>query len=375
MIMITIIGAGLGGLTLARVLHLHGCEVEIHDADASPTARHQGGMLDIHEDTGQAALRAAGLFEAFRALILDEGDALRVLDKTGTVWIDQDGNGERPEVQRGALRNLLLSSLPAGTIRWGSLVVAARPLDHGGYDVSFADGRVLRTEVLIGADGAWSKLRPLLSDDVPTYSGLSFVEARIRQAPKNHPELAAVVGKGLMFALSDGKGLIAHREPDGELGVYACLPTPADWSTTTEMTRNSLLEHFAGWNARLRALIAESEDLVARPIHALPVGHCWQRRPGLTLVGDAAHLMSPFAGEGANLAMLDGAELAGALVDHPDDIERALTRYETALFARSSKAAAESAMGLAMCFNPNAPKDVVDFFKSMDAGDARQSVS
>jgi 2-polyprenyl-6-methoxyphenol hydroxylase-like FAD-dependent oxidoreductase len=99
--MITIIGAGMGGLTLARVLHAHGIDAQIYEGDASATARHQGGMLDIHEDTGQAALQAAGLLEAFHAITLPDGDALRVLDKTGTVRMSDDGNGTRPEVERG----------------------------------------------------------------------------------------------------------------------------------------------------------------------------------------------------------------------------------------------------------------------------------
>ncbi len=105
--MITIIGAGMGGLTLASVLHKNGIASIIYDADVSATSRHQGGMLDMHQETGQAALRAAGLFEAFGKLILENGDAMRILDKTGTVRLTDDGNGLRPEVERGALRDLL----------------------------------------------------------------------------------------------------------------------------------------------------------------------------------------------------------------------------------------------------------------------------
>ncbi|TIN22110.1 MAG: FAD-dependent monooxygenase [Mesorhizobium sp.] len=369
--MITIIGAGLGGLTLARILHLHGIAVEIHDADASPTARHQGGMLDIHEDSGQAALRTAGLFDAFRSIILEGGDATRVLDKSGVVWIDEDGRGARPEVDRGALRNLLVSSLPPGMIRWDSRAVGARPLEGGGHEVSFASGGTLTTAVLVGADGAWSRVRPLLSDASPAYSGLSFVEARIQNAPARHPELASIVGKGLMFALSDEKGLIAHREPNGELCIYAALMTPVDWPTESEITRDAVLAHFSSWDRQLQALIGKCDgDLIARAIHELPVGHRWQRVPGVTLVGDAAHLMSPFAGEGANLALQDGAELALSLIEHPDDIETALARYETAMFARSQEAAAQSAEGLAMCFAQDAPRGLAEFFKAMSA-DAR----
>lgn len=126
---IAIIGAGLGGLTLASVLHAHGVEAAVFDLDSSPAARAQGGMLDIHEDSGQLALRAAGLHEEFRKRIMPGGEAVRVLDKDAVVRHaeDDDGAGGRPEIDRGVLRDLLLGALPGGTVRWGAKVTGARP--------------------------------------------------------------------------------------------------------------------------------------------------------------------------------------------------------------------------------------------------------
>jgi 2-polyprenyl-6-methoxyphenol hydroxylase-like FAD-dependent oxidoreductase len=366
--MITIIGAGPGGLTLARILHVNGVESVVYDADASPTARHQGGMLDLHEESGQAALRAAGLSDEFRRHVLFEGDATRVLDQHARVFIDEPGRGDRPEIDRQALRSLLLDSLPAGTVRWGARVTEVRP----DRTVVFADGSTVTADVLVGADGAWSRVRPLVTDARPAYAGISFAEIRIADADRRHPEQAAVVGKGSLFALGDERGFLAHREPGATLCVYVALKTPEGGP----LTREALLAEFDGWADSLRGLITHGDgDLVPRPIYALPAGLTWARVPGVTLVGDAAHLMSPFAGEGANMALQDGAELAAAIVAHPDDLEAGLAAYETAMFARAAEKARESQEGQQILFQPGGPKPLVDFFESMAAPESASAAA
>ncbi len=358
---IAIVGAGLGGLTLARILHVHGVQAAVFDLDASATARPQGGMLDLHQDSGQAALRDAQLFDAFQAVIYVGGDAMRILDQHGTVLMADEGDGARPEVSRRDLRDLLLGALPGDAVRWNSKATAIRALGGGRHHVTLADGSSFTTDLLIGADGAWSRVRPLVSSATPTYSGVTFIETRLLDARTRHPETAALVGDGFTFALSEGRGIITHGEPGDRLEAYVALRVPEDWArrvdfTDTERVKLALLEQFTGWDERLLAFITHVDGAFApRPIHALPVGHRWARTPGVTLLGDAAHLMSPFAGEGANLAMQDGAELARALIARPDDIEAALAVYEAALFARVEGAAAESAANLELAFRADAP--------------------
>ncbi|MFG2357207.1 FAD-dependent oxidoreductase [Streptomyces sp. NPDC048521] len=367
---VAVVGAGLGGLTLARVLHVHGIEAAVFDLDASPAARTQGGMLDIHDDSGQRALRAAGLHEEFLERVHPGGQALRVLDRYGTLRLAEsdDGTGGRPEIDRGELRDLLLGSLPQGTVRWGAKVTGARPLGGGRHEVTLADGTAFTTDVLVGADGAWSRIRPLLSPARPAYTGVSFVEADLSAADLRHPVSAEVVGGGMLFALGAGRGFLAHRESDGSLHVYAAVEAPEDWLdgidfTDPEAARTAVLKEFDGWDESLRALVADADGpLVPRRIHALPIGHRWDRVPGVTLLGDAAHLMSPFAGEGANLALADGADLGLALAAHPGDTEAALAAYEAGMFPRAEASAANSAHSGALLFRADAPQGLLDMF-------------
>ncbi|MFE2677862.1 FAD-dependent oxidoreductase [Streptomyces hygroscopicus] len=379
---IAIVGGGLGGLTLARVLHVHGIASTVYELDASPTARDQGGTLDLDAESGQRALLHAGLLEEFRLLSRPEGEELRVLGKDATVGLripppepgESDG---RPEIDRRALRGLLLDSLPEGTVRWGHKVRSVATGATGRPTLTLTDGRTVEPDLLVGADGAWSRVRPLLSDADPVYSGLSMVDTVLHDVTTRHPAVAELVGQGSMFALADEKGLVAQRNGGDRIRVYGAAKVPEEWSRSGIVdpadpvaTKKRLLDLFPDWDEGLRALIADCDGpIIPRPIHALPTGHRWDRVPGVTLLGDAAHLMSPFAGAGANLAMLDGAELALALASH-DDLETALNAYETPMFPRAEAAAALSAEHLTGFFGPDGPRVALDTFSAVTAGGA-----
>jgi len=372
---VTIVGAGLGGLVLARVLHVHGVPATIYEAEPSAETRTQGGQLDIHAHNGQLALEAAGLSDAFRAIIHEGGEASRVLDQHGAVLFEEadDGKGGRPEVLRGDLRRILIDSLPAETIRWGKKLTGAAALGGGRHELTFADGSTVTTSLLVGADGAWSKVRPLLSDATPEYAGASFIETYLYDADARHAAAAEAVGGGAMFAAVPGKAIAAHQEAGSVLHSYVQLKRPADWFAGIDFNDAAaatarVAAEFDGWAPTLTALITDGDTPpVLRMIHALPDEHRWDRTPGVTLIGDAAHLMPP-SGEGANLAMFDGAELAKAIAAHPGDIEAALAAYEAAMFPRSQSEAADARQVLDLCLGDRAPFGLVEFFSSVAGG-------
>lgn len=370
---ITIIGAGLGGLTLARVLQLNSIPVTIYEKEPSAESRTQGGQLDIHERDGQIALQRAGLFDQFQSIIHDGGAAAKVLDKDGNTIVDiaDDGNHGRPEVLRGDLRQILLQSLKPNTIQWDKKLTDIQSLEHGQHRLSFADGTTVTTQILVGADGTFSKVRPLVSDAKPQYVGTSLIETYLYDVDNQHPSAANIVGQGAMYALAPGKGIQAHREPGNVIHTYIALrQTEAELDqidfNNSNVALKQLAHQFDQWHNDLLTLINESEKgPILRKIHALPVGHQWDRVPGVTILGDAAHVMTP-AGEGANLAMFDGSELAQAIIEHPNDIETAFAQYEQALFPRSEKAAARADQMLDKHLSDRSPYDFAEVLSNKE---------
>ncbi|GIF63963.1 FAD-dependent oxidoreductase [Asanoa ishikariensis] len=360
---IAIAGGGLGGLTLARILHRHGIAAVVYEREANRSARSQGGMLDLHPESGQRALADAGLTARFQSEARPEGEEHRILDPAGRTLVHhtpQQGPGSfdgRPEIDRRALRDLLLDSLPRDAVAWHHRLTKATPRPDGGWALTFDNGQRIACDLLVGADGARSVARSLVTDARLSYVA-TLVELSIGDVDRRHPELAELVGPGNLWCVGVNQILAAQRLGDGSLRVGASLR--ADDRQIGD--KRALLDLFGDWDPRLTALIEAGDGTVTeRRIEAMPTGARWPSRRGVTLIGDAAHLMPP-VGEGANQAMLDAAELAGQLAANPGDPDSAIRAYEEAMFTRIQPIAEMSARVQAMMLSPTAAEDIVRFF-------------
>jgi 2-polyprenyl-6-methoxyphenol hydroxylase-like FAD-dependent oxidoreductase len=372
---IAIIGAGPAGLTLARILLQHGIKSTIFEGEASATARSQGGTLDLHPRSGQAALVEAGLISEFKKQSRLEGEDMVLADKSGHRHFEsKDTDSGRPEIDRLKLRQLLLDSLPEGMIKWNHRV---KSVELG--TLHFEHGSESGFDLIVGADGAWSKVRPLVTYNVPFYSGIAGLDIRLTDAATRHPKISEMVGRGSFFVFGEEERqvILVQRNGDGSIRAYAVGHRPENWVkgskdldfSKPEEVRASLLKDYQNWAPELQAFIKDfdldkGDEIIPRSLYMLPVGLTWPTRPGVTLIGDAAHLMTPFGGEGVNMAMQDSLELANAIIKSPDDLALAVKEYEGVMFPRATKTTQKTWDSLQQRF---APGGVAKFLARLQA--------
>ena len=351
---IAIVGGGPGGLTLARLLQISGADVKVYERDPSKDARKQGATLDLHEESGLKALREAGLMEAFTANFRPGAEQLHIMDKQATtLFKDQPRTAEeisRPEIDRGPLQEILLDSLEPGTVVWNSHFESLTPQD-GFWKLTFKNGHFALADLVIAADGANSKLRPYITAVKPFYTGVTVVEGTVYHSETASPGMHKLLNGGKIFAMGDEKTLIVSSKGDGSLVFYTSHKTDETWSRKPGIDlsdRTQVLDWFkaeyAGWNSVYQELFENAAvPFVIRPMYCMPLDQTWEALPNLTILGDAAHLMPPFAGEGVNMAMLDALELSNCLTDDDfPDLQMAIAAYEQQMRKRAAVAAKES---------------------------------
>jgi len=358
---IAIVGGGPGGLTLARLLQQKGVQVKVYERDHSQAARVQGAIVDLHFDSGLKAMEATGLMEAFKANYMAGADKYRLLDPKGNILLDEGnqagepnfGNPQfRPEIDRGALRDLLIDGLLPGTVIWDSQFVSMKGVDNT-WELQFKNGTTATADIVIGSDGYRSLIRPYLTNVKALYSGATIIQGEIDQPETACPDFYQLVNHANLMAMGNGATIAAQPRGDGGLTFYAASLYPENWVKTSGIdfsnpqdVQNYLINHYEGWNPVFYALFKACTHFVPRPLNYYPLENRWETKDNITLIGDAAHLMPP-NGEGVNLAMLDALDLSNSLTNIGfTNLDEAIASYEKIMFDRAAPLCKETIGGI-----------------------------
>jgi 2-polyprenyl-6-methoxyphenol hydroxylase-like FAD-dependent oxidoreductase len=352
---------------------MNGAAVKVYERDINKDARMQGATLDLHEESGLKALQEAGLMDTFNANFRPDADRVRIMDKQANIILDEHDAPkrpmDRPEIDRGPLQNILLDSLLPGTVVWDSHFLSLSPQDDS-WKLEFKNGASVIADIVIAADGANSKLRPYITPIKPFYSGVTAIEGAVHHSEIASPKIHQLLKGGKIFAMGSEKSLIVSSKGDGSLVFYPGFKTDENWSCVCGIDftdKAQVLAWFktayADWDRVWHELFENaSYAFVPRPQYCMPFDQTWEALTNLTMLGDAAHLMPPYAGEGVNMAMLDALELSQCLLnDDFADTQSAIAAYETQMRARASEIAMITMESTAALHSPQA----IDFLLSI----------
>ncbi|MEO8532773.1 MAG: NAD(P)/FAD-dependent oxidoreductase [Flavobacterium sp.] len=376
---VAIIGGGPGGLTLARLLQQKGANVKVYERDLNRAQRVQGATLDLHKESGLAALDKAGLMDAFKANYRPGNDRLRILDENAKIFFDEheqeptrDFGDEyfRPEIDRGPLRELLLDSLQPETVVWDSHIISLENTDNK-WKIIFNNGSTVIADIVIGADGANSKIRSFVTPIKPFYSGVTILEKNIYDSEKYAPKIFDLLKGGKIMSFGDSKTVSASVKGDGSIDFYIGFKTDADWHVKSAIdfkNNNEVLEWFkkeySKWDSIWHELFEYKEtSFTPRPLYCMPLDQWWEAQSNITIIGDAAHVMPPYAGEGVNMAMLDALQLSESLTNEIfTDLKSAIGHYEKQMFERFAEIGKETMDNTDWMHSPEALKNMLEMF-------------
>lgn len=368
---IAIVGGGPGGLMLGLLLQRQGFSFTIYERGYQNMHSDRGGSLDIHDDSGQLPLKEAGIFENFRKHARYEGEDTRIVNKDGEILYDEDaeGEGNRPEIDRGKLCDIIMEQIHPENIKYGFKFEKLIQRDNGEVELVFENGTTVMTNLVIGADGAFSQIRSYLTNAKPEYTGISMIE--MNSDENEHPDLLKFNKNGKLIGLGGDQAILGQRNGDGRIMAYISFKTKYEKldeyrNLSLDALKERLLAEYSDWDSELQNYIAYSyDDIKFRRIYKLPIGLTWATQPNITIIGDAAHLMSPFAGEGVNMALYDAYLLAESFKNF-NNLTEVLKVYEQQMFETTKVHAKESQDNLEIFFSENGAEKMTQFFLDVE---------
>jgi len=379
---IAIVGGGPGGLTLARLLQQKGVNVKVYERDLNSNVRTQGATLDLHENSGLKALISANLLDVFKTRYRIGAEKGRVIDKAGNILFDEheirvseinfDSPDARPEIDRSDLRDMLLNSLTSNTVVWDSHFVSMVQV-AGQWEITFKNGKTALADVVIGADGSNSKIRPFVTKIQSSYAGITILQGNVENAKAKAPRICELLKGGKIYTHSEGKYLHISAKGDGSIDFYISSKMDENWAKDNRVIFSDRIQlnewfrnRFAEWNSIWFELFENVDvPMLIRPQYCIPINQTWEAQSNITLLGDAAHIMAP-SGEGVNLAMLDALELCECLTNNKfDDLQTAIATYETSMRQRAAEEVETSFEMIEWMHSENAQEKLINLFKEM----------
>jgi len=258
---------------------------------------------------------------------------------------------DNPEINRNALRKMLLDSLKSDTVIWNKKLTGLE-VQNGEWILNFANNTRATANFVIIANGGMSKARNFVSDIEVKETGTFIIQGDIHHPETNCPDFFKLCnGKRLMTA-HQGNLFVANPFNNGALSYGIIFKKPKEWNDgvgidfqNTENVAEFLLDRLSNWSKEYKELIRATTFFVGLPTRIFPLGNPWKsNRPlPITLVGDTAHLMPPFAGQGVNIGLLDALILSENLTNGRfETVKSAIDDYEQQMFVYATEAQTNS---------------------------------